>query len=325
MKILLIGGTGRISMSITDRLIKEGHEVWLFNRGSKRVEGAMLLQGDINDEEKAASLLKNLYFDSITNFINYRPDDIKRDIRLFTDKTNQYIFISTASAYQKPPVYHIITESTPLYNPFWDYSRQKIACEDVLINEYRNNNFPITIVRPSHTYENTSLPVAIHGGSPWQVAKRMLENKPVIVPGDGLTLWTLTHSIDFAKGFAGLIGNIRTIGEAYHITSDECLTWNTIYNEIGNALGVKAKLCHIPSDYIAKKNPKFAGSLLGDKSNNAIFDNSKIKRVVPNFICDIPFRQGVKSTINHLLEHKSLQKEDLEFDKFTEEITGGFL
>jgi len=321
LKLLFIGGTGRISTAITKRCIELGHQVYLLNRGVKgKIDGAIHLQGDINDEAHVAGLIKNHTFDAVANFINYTPDQIERDIRLFTGRTGQYIFISSTATYQKPFSHYKITESTPLANPFWQYAKDKIACESRLMEEYRNG-FPITIVRPSHTYDRNVVPVSVYGANgQWQVLKRMLEGKPVLVHGDGLSLWTLTHSDDFAKGFVGLLGNIKALGEAVHITSDESLTWNQIYVAIGRALGVEAKTYHVASDILIAANPDYEGNLLGDKAYSVVFDNSKIKRLVPDYCATIRFDTGVRWAVENYLNKPAMQRDDPEFDRFTDRV-----
>ena len=326
MKALLIGGTGTISTDITKLCVEKGWDITLLNRGnnsSRLPDGLRVSQWplDINNEAAVNARMEGEFFDVIVNFINYTVDQIERDIRLFAGKTRQYIFISTASAYQKPRSHHIITESTPLSNPHWEYSREKIACEERLMAEYRANGFPITIVRPSHTYDKHKIPVSIHGGKgSWGTLKRMLSGKPVLVPGDGNTLWPLTHSIDFAKGFIGLMGNIRATGEAVHITTDEALTWNQIYECIGNALGVVPKLAHVSTDFIAACNPKYAAPLHGDKSVCLLFDNSKIKKLTPGFVATVRFDEGVKMAVDYYLNDPAAQIEDPEFDRFTDAV-----
>lgn len=324
MKALFIGGTGTISTAITALAPKCGFELYLLNRGnhSERVpEGVKVIEADINDEAAVKEKLKDLSFDVVAQFIAFDTNAIERDIRLFTGKTKQYIFISSASAYQKPLSCPIITESTPLYNPFWEYSRKKIACEERLMKEYRENGFPITIVRPSHTYGNTGVPLAIHGrkGS-YSVINRIKNGKKVIIHGDGNSLWTLTHNTDFAKAFVGLMGNIHAIGEAVHITSDESLTWNQIYEIIGNALGIKPEIVYVPSATLAKAHDEFTGSLLGDKAHSVIFDNSKIKRLVPGFAATVRYDQGVRLTLDYIDKHPELKISDPEFDNWTDEI-----
>jgi len=320
MKILFIGGTGIISTAISKKLLLGGeHELYLLNRGNRNkclLDGYKEIVCDINDETAAAELLAGMDFDVVADFIAFVPAQLERDYRLFAGKTKQFIFISSASAYQKPLSDHRITEGTPLSNPYWQYSRDKIACEDYLTKMYRENGFPITIVRPSHTYDDRSIPLGVHGdkGS-WQVAKRMLEGKPIIVHGDGTSLWTMTSSSDFADGFIGLLGNIHAIGEAVQITSDESVTWNQIYKSIADALGVELKPYYVPSDFLAKcSSYDFNGSLFGDKANTVVFDNAKLKRLVPGFAAKVRFDQGIRKTVSNILSNKELQIDDPEFD-----------
>ncbi len=325
MKILLIGGTGTISMAITRLLAQQGHEVILLNRGSRTPElpqGVTVLQGDINNEAEIAAKLGDMQFDAVGEFIGFVPSQLERDFRLFAGRTRQYLYISSASAYQKPLSDPVITESTPLANPYWQYSRDKIACEEYLTERYRKDGFPVTIVRPSHTYDERSVPLGVHGrmGS-WQVIKRMLEGKPVIIHGDGTSLWTITHNSDFAKAYCGLVGNIHAIGQAYHITSDESVTWNQIYGIIADALQVPLRAVHVPSDFLAAVSDyDLEGSLIGDKANTVIFDNSKIKRAVPGFTATVRADQGIRSTVAHILAHPELQQEDPEFDAWCDRV-----
>lgn len=324
MKALFIGGTGTISTAISKLAVKNGWQLYLLNRGNKngRVPvGAKVLTADINNEEEVSGLIKDMVFDVVVDFIAFDAPQIQRDIRLFSNRTKQFIFISSASAYQKPLSHYKITESTPLSNPYWQYSRDKIACEELLMSEYRNNNFPITIIRPSHTYGETNVPVAIHGekGS-WQVINRMIKGKPVIIPGDGSSLWTVTHNSDFAKAFVGIMGNQAAIGEAIHITSDEAITWDKIYDSIGAALNVKVKKFHVATDFLVKCQADIEGGLVGDKANTVVFDNSKIKRLVPGYVATTRFDQGVRQSIEYILSHTELQIEDDEFDIFCDNI-----
>jgi nucleoside-diphosphate-sugar epimerase len=253
--------------------------------------------------------LRGLQFDVVVDWIAYAPKHIERDLALFQGRTRQFIFISSAAVYQKPPVSHVITESTPLGNPFWDYARNKIACEERLLHAYREENFPVTIVRPSYTY-NHYFPVAIGGFGCYTLADRLKKGKPIIVHGDGSSLWVMTHAEDFGRGFLGLLGNRRAIGEAFHITSDEVLTWNQIYQTMAEALGVEAKLVHIPTDFIVRKVPQLTGSLLGDKTWSLIFDNRKIKTYVPGFQAVIPFREGIQRTVAWFAADKKRQHVD---------------
>lgn len=326
MKILLIGGSGTISSAVTQKLVSENHQVFVLNRGNNndRLPSSVhVLVADMANENDVAEIIKGHFFDAVCEFIAFHPSQIERDIRLFSEKTNQYVFISSASAYHKPSVNPYITEGTTLANPYWQYSRDKIACEEVLWNAYRKNNFPMTIVRPSHTYDERHIPLGVHGKKGfWQVIQRMLENKPVIVQGDGSSLWTLTHNTDFAEGFVGLLGNPKALGEAFHITSDESLTWNQIYQEIAKALHVPLKLYHVTSDFLSAvgKQYDFEGSLIGDKSTTVIFDNSKLKSVVPTFSAKVPFRKGVRLTLEYLEKHPECKVLDAEFDLFCDQV-----
>ena len=322
MKALFIGGTGTISTAITDRCLKEGWELYLLNRGNKSLPaGARHIEADMNDEADVAAKLKDMDFDVVADFIAFTKPQVERDVRLFAGRTRQYVFISSASAYQKPLASPYITESTPLHNPFWEYSRNKAICEQRLLDEYRKTGFPITLVRPSHTYGDAGVPVSCHGrNGSFSVIERIRQGKKVIVPGDGLTLWTLTHNTDFAKAFCGLMGNVHAIGEAYQITGDESLTWNQIYQIIGDALGVEAKLVHIPSETLAACCESFSGELLGDKSNTVIFDNAKIKRAVPGYRATVRFDQGVRQTLAYIYSHEECQIPDPEFDAWTDQV-----
>jgi len=298
MRVLFVGGTGIISSACARAALDSGIDLYLLHRGktTRRTapEGARLIQADIGDRGSVERALGDLTFDAVANFVAFTPDQVERDVALFRDRALQYVFVSSASAYHTPPRRLPITESTPLYNPFWQYSRNKIACEELLVRAYREQEFPITIVRPSHTYDPTLLPT--HGG--WTVVERMRRGKPVIVHGDGTSLWTLTHHRDFARGFVGLLGNDGALGEAVHITSDEALTWNQIYEAVGRAAGVEPRLLHLPSEVIAAYDPDFGSSLLGDKAHSMVFDNTKIRRLVPGFRAEIPFSEGVREIIS---------------------------
>ena len=325
MKALFIGGTGTISTAISRKLLQEGHELWLINRGSRNdelPEGAHIVLADINDESYVATQLEGQTFDVVADFIAFVPAQLERDYRLFRGKTKQFIYISSASAYQKPLSDYRITEGTPLANPYWEYSRNKIAGEDYLMKLYREEGFPVTIVRPSHTYCERSVPVGLQGkkGS-YQVIKRMLEGKPVLIHGDGSSLWTMTDSRDFAKAFVGLMGNIHAIGEAVQITSDETLTWNQIYQALARALGVTLRPYYVTSSFLAAVDYYDAGDgLLGDKTHSVVFDNSKLKRLVPGFTATIRFDQGVKDAVDYVLSHPECQIEDPEFDAWCDRV-----
>ena len=325
MKVLFIGGTGTISTAISKQLIAEGHELYVLNRGNRNSElpqGVHSLVGDINEEDKIAAMIQDMSFDVVCDFIGFVPSQLERDYRLFAGKTKQFMYISSASAYQKPIANYVINEGTPLANPYWEYSRNKIACEEYLMKMYRENGFPVTIVRPSHTYDERSIPLGVHGDNgSWSVAKRMLEGKPVIVHGDGTTLWTMTHNSDFAKGFIGLMGNIHAIGETFQITSDESLTWNQIYQAVADALGVEFKPYYVASDFLDQAGPyDFRGGLIGDKANTVVFDNSKLKKAVPDFKATVRFDQGVKMVVDYVLANPQYQLEDPEFDAWCDKV-----
>ena len=328
-KALFIGGTGTISAAIVRRLVGElGWQVWLLNRGNRPdavPEGAHSIVADINDETAVLNMLGDMTFDCVCEFIGFTPDQVQRDYRLFKGRTRQYIYTSSASAYHKPAASYIITEGTTLANPHWEYSRNKIACEDFLMKVYREEGFPVTIVRPSHTYDERSVPLGVHGkkGS-WQVIKRMLEGKPVIIQGDGTSLWTMTFNTDFAIGYTGLMGNRHAIGEAFQITGDETLTWNQIYATIADALGVELKAYHVASDFLAAVGDKygydFEGSLIGDKSVSVVFDNRKLKRAVPDMRTEVRFDQGVRIALDYVLSHPERQIPDPEFDAWCDRV-----
>ncbi len=298
MKVLFIGGTGIISTAVSRQALRRGIELFHLNRGQRETDlsGVQQLTADIHQLADVRRALRGLTFDVVVDWIAYTPDDIERDLALFQDRVRQFIFISSASAYQTPPAHPVITESTPLANPYWQYSRDKIACEERLMRAYREQAFPVTIVRPSHTYD-TNFPIAIGGWTSYTLPDRLKRGLPVIVHGDGSSLWVVTHSEDFARGFLGLLGNGRTLGHAFHITTDEVLTWNQIYETLADALGVQADIVHIPTDFIVKVAPDQAGGLLGDKTWSVIFDNSKIKSFVPGFQATIPFHEGIRRTL----------------------------
>jgi nucleoside-diphosphate-sugar epimerase len=298
MRVLFIGGTGFISTAVSRQAIAKGIELYLLNRGLRPalLPGSYRLIADVHRVDDARTALKDLEFDVVVDWIAYAPDDIERDLALFRGRVRQFVFISSASAYQKPPAHYLITESTPLHNPYWEYSRKKIACEERLLKAYREEGFPVTIVRPSLTYD-PNFPIAIGGWGCYTLADRLKKGLPIIVHGDGSSLWVVTHADDFGRGFLGLLGNPQALGHAFHITSDEVLTWDQIYQTIAEALGVEARIVHIPSDFIARVAPQLAGSLLGDKTWSVVFDNSKIKTFVPGFQATIPFREGIRRTL----------------------------
>ena len=324
---LFIGGTGTISMAITRSLAKnEGWHLTLLNRGNRKSDipdGVDVINVDINDEEAAAKVLEGKNFDTVCDFIGFVPSQLERDYRLFKGKVKQFMYISSASAYGKPVADYRITEGTALANPYWEYSRNKIACEDFLMKKFREEGFPVTIIRPSHTYDERSIPMGVHGSKgSFQVIKRMMEGKPVIVHGDGTSLWTMTFNEDFAKGFIGLMGNPHTIGEAFQITNDESLTWNQIFKAIADALNVEYKPYYVSSHFLAKVGKKYdlEGGLIGDKANSVVFDNTKLKKAVPGFAPSIRFEEGVRRCLDYILSHPECQVEDPEFDEWCDNI-----
>ena len=327
MKALFIGGTGTISTAIVKRLAADpAWEVWLLNRGNRKdvvPEGVRQIVADIHDEKAAAEKLDGMFFDTVCEFIGFSVGDVERDYRLFKGKTSQYIYISSASAYHKPAASYVITEGTALSNPHWQYSRNKIASEEFLMKKYREEGFPVTIVRPSHTYDERNIPLGAHGKNGfWQVIKRMMDGRPVIIHGDGESLWHLTFNEDFAVGYTALMGNRHAIGEAFQITGDEVLTWNQIYQTIADALGVELKAYHVSSELLTAFGPEydFEGSLTGDKAVSVSFDNSKIKRLAPDLKTNVPLHKGVRIALNYILDHEECRKEDPEFDKWCDKV-----
>jgi nucleoside-diphosphate-sugar epimerase len=319
MKILFIGGTGIISSASSRLAVRQGMEVYHLRRGQTTrpvPPEVRLLTADVRDPDATRQALGDLHFDAVVNWIAFTPDHVEQDLALLADRTEQYVFISSASAYQTPPSSLPVTESTVLDNPVWAYSRAKIACEERLVAAYRQTKFPITIVRPSHTYDRTLLPC--HGG--YTVIDRMRRGKKVVVHGDGTSLWTMTHHEDFAKGLVGLLGNSKAIGEAVHITSDEWLTWNQIHHVLARAAGTHAKLVHLPSEVIARHDPEWGDSLLGDKTHSMVFDNSKIRRLVPGFEATIPFSRGAREILAYYDEEPARRAIDPAFDALMDKL-----
>ncbi|MFW6287240.1 MAG: SDR family oxidoreductase [bacterium] len=324
MKVLFIGGTGLISQAVSKLAVEKGIELYLFNRGKHNQfvpEGAKVINGDIRDIQTSKKVLSDYHFDVVVDWIVFTPDQARADIEIFSGITDQYIFISSASGYQKPPTDYLIRESTPLANPYWQYSRDKIACENLFMQEYRENGFPVTIVRPSYTYGDTMIPAALNSWEyPWSLVDRMQKGKKIIVHGDGTSLWTMTHNTDFAKGFIGLLGNMMSIGHAFHITSDEVLNWNQIYRTIGRAAGIEPDIIHITSDFIISQLPDKEGGLLGDKAISCVFDNSKIKRFVPEFKATVSFAEGIKQTIDWFRSNPERCKIDQVWNKKMDDL-----
>src|ERR1035437_271948 len=307
LKVLFIGGTGIISSACSELAVKRGIELYHLNRGKssaiRPIAGVKQIIADIRNEAEATKALESYQFDVVVDWIAFVPEHIEEDIRLFRHKTKQFIFISSASVYKTPPSHLPVTEKTPLDNPIWKYSQDKIACEEVLHKAWQTEKFPFTIVRPSHTYDKTLVPM--EGG--YSVLQRMKEGKTVVVHGDGTSIWTLTNHRDFAKGMVGLLGNPLAIAEDFHITSDEWLSWNQIFQIMAHELGVEPHLIHVPSEVIAKYDARIGDSLLGDKAHSMIFDNTKIKNAVPDFKCEIPFFEGAKEIVRWYAEDVSRQ------------------
>ncbi|HEY0617806.1 MAG TPA: NAD-dependent epimerase/dehydratase family protein [Kribbella sp.] len=296
LRVLFLGGTGIISSACSWRAVELGFDLTVANRGQTSIRAlppeARRVTADVNDAASLAAVAGQ-DFDVVVDWLAFTPDQVRARTDAFRGRIGQYVFISSASAYQTPPARLPITESTPLRNPVWQYSRNKIACEDLLNTLYREEGFPVTIVRPSHTYDRTLVP--FDGG--WTIVERMRRGQPVVVHGDGTSLWTLTHHRDFARGFVPLLGHPRTLGEAIHITSDDAPTWDQIANALAAAAGTEPRIVHVPSDAIAAVHPGWGESLLGDKTYSAVFDNSKLRRVVPDFVATIPFEQGAREII----------------------------
>ena len=326
MKVLLIGGTGTISSAVTQLFVRVIRGTPLMNRGNRGddvPDGVKVIVCDVNDEAMVAEKTAGETYDVVCQFVAYRPEQVQRDYRLFAGRTRQYIFISSAAAYHRPTADYRITEGTSLANPYWGYARDKAACEAFLMQMYRENNFPVTIVRPSHTYGDKYVPVGAHGRKGnWQILQRMLSGKPVIIHGDGTSLWTITNNRDFAKGFVGLMRNPHAIGEAFHITSDESVTWNQLYATIAECLGVELKAVHVASEFLAQADPPYdmAGSLIGDKANSVVFDNSKLKRAVPGFQATVTAAEGIRRTVEYMTTHPECQVEDPEFDDWCDRL-----
>ena len=316
MRVLFVGGTGIISTACTQLAIDRGVELYLLNRGRRPLpQGARSIVADFADEAAVGEALAHHRFDAVVDFIAFTDADIERDIRLFRDRTDQFVFISSASAYQKPPADWIVREDTPLANPYWQYARDKIACEERLTRAFREEGFPATIIRPSLTYGDTQAPLVTNSWEkPYTILARMRAGKPVVVPGDGTSLWTVTHNTDFAVGLLGLLGRDAAVGQAFTITGDEVLTWDQIYRQTARAAGAEAKIVHIATDFIAACLPDQVGSLLGDKVRSAVFDNSKIKRFVPDFATRTPFARGIERTVAWLDADPSRQEIDRELD-----------
>ncbi|MCR5276936.1 MAG: SDR family oxidoreductase [Bacteroidales bacterium] len=325
-KALFIGGTGTISTAITERIAAmPDWELYLINRGNHAADipaGVKLIRADVNDEAAVLAGIGGLQFDCVCDFIGFVPAQVERDWRLFRGRTRQYMYISSGSAYQKPVLNYILTEGTPLANPYSQYARDKMACEAFLMEKYREEGFPVTIIRPTLTYGRKNVPLSVRGNGTWQVLKRMLDGKPVIVHGDGSSLWTITHNTDFAKGFCGLMANGHAIGNAFHITSDEVLSWDQIYKVVADVLGVPYKPYYVSSHFLGAVGEQFGltANLLGDKACSVVFDNAKLKRAVPDYVATVRFEEGIRESIANILADPSLQVEDPAFDAWCDRV-----
>src|SRR6202161_695445 len=324
LKVLFIGGSGIIS-SASSRLAGErGIDLYLLNRGATQLRPlppeATVLHADVHDPVSVRAALGDLEFDAVVDWVAFTPEHVRSDIELFRGRTGQYVFISSASAYQTPPSRVPVTESTPLRNPYWQYSRDKIACESLLTEAYREENFPATIIRPSHTYDQTSIPF----DGKWTALARMRAGKEVVVHGDGTSLWTLTHHVDFARGFVPLLGHPRTVGDVFHITSDDVLTWDQIAHSLAAALGVTPRIVHVPSDAIAAADPEWGSGLIGDKAHSMVFDNSKLRTVVPDFCATIPFEQGAREIVGWHDEDPARQQIDERLDALMDKLVATY-
>jgi nucleoside-diphosphate-sugar epimerase len=327
MKILFVGGSGVISRAVTQQTIAAGHELWLLNRGQHRpVDGAHSLIADMNDLAGVRAALRGHTWDVVVQWIAFKPDDVRRDVELFRDVTRQYFLISSASVYQKPLAHYLITESTPRANPHWEYSRLKIACEQELEAAHQAAGFPGVIIRPSLTYGDDQIPLVLNSWQkPWTAIDRLRRGAPLVIPGDGTSLWTITHNTDFAAGLIGLFGNPATLGHAFHLTSDEALTWNQIFALTAQGAGVAApRLMHIPSDFIISCVPSVEGTLLGDKAVSAVFDNTKLKRFVPGFAARTPFALGIRRTLAWFEADPARQQIDAELNARWDKLTAAY-
>ncbi len=324
LKVLFIGGSGAISSASSRLAVERGIDLYVLNRGATKLRPlppeAKVLQADVHDSGSVRAALGDLEFDAVVDWVAFTPEHVQSDIELFRGRTGQYVFISSASAYQTPPARVPVTESTPLRNPYWQYSRNKIACEALLTEAYREENFPATIVRPSHTYDKTLIPF----DGKWTALARMRAGKEIVVHGDGTSLWTLTHHADFAQGFVPLLAHPRTIGDAFHITSDDVLTWDQIAHALAAALGVIPRIVHVPSDAIAAADPEWGAGLIGDKAHSMVFDNSKLRTVVPDFCATIPFEQGAREIVAWYDEDPARQQTDGRMDALMDKLVATY-
>ena len=324
LRVLFIGGTGIISSASVRLAVERGIDLTVLNRGvgTQRPlpDGVEVLRADVRDPAAVRAAIGDREFDAVVDWVAFTPAHVAADVEVFAGRTGQYVFISSASAYQTPPERLPVTESTPLRNPYWEYSRNKIACEDLLVRAYREAGFPATIVRPSHTYDRTLVP--LDGG--WTAVERMRRGKAVVVHGDGTSLWTLTHHEDFARGFVPLLGHPRTVGEAFHITSDDVLTWDQVVRALGRAAGVEPRIVHVPSDAIAAVDPEWGAGLLGDKTHSMVFDTTKLRRVVPDFAATIPFERGAREIVAWHDADPARRRVDARLDALMDDLVARF-
>ncbi len=323
-KVLFIGGNGVISSACTPLAVERGVELTMLTRGSTThrpvPDGVRQLRADVRDPQSVRAALGDEEFDAVVDWVAFTPEHVAADVELFRGRTGQYVFISSASAYQTPPSRLPVTESTPLRNPFWEYSRNKIACEDLLVRAYREEGFPATVIRPSHTYDRTLVP--LDGG--WTPVERMRQGKEIVIHGDGTSLWTLTHHTDFARGLVPLLGNPRTVGEAFHITGDDVLTWDQIARALAAAAGVEARIVHVPSDVLAAEDPELGAGLLGDKAHSMVFDTSKLRALVPDFATTVRFEQGAREIVDWYDADPARRVVDAGFDALSDRMVERF-
>ena len=324
LRVLFIGGTGIISSASVRLAVERGIDLTVLNRGVGTLrplpDGVEVLRADVRDPAAVRAAIGDREFDAVVDWVAFTPEHVAADVEVFAGRTGQYVFISSASAYQTPPERLPVTESTPLRNPYWEYSRNKIACEDLLVRAYREDGFPATIVRPSHTYDRTLVP--LDGG--WTAVERMRRGKAVVVHGDGTSLWTLTHHEDFARGFVPLLGHPRTVGEAFHITSDDVLTWDQVVRALGRAAGVEPRIVHVPSDAIAAVDPEWGAGLLGDKAHSMVFDTTKLRWVVPDFAATIPFERGAREIVAWHDADPARRRVDARLDALMDDLEARF-
>jgi nucleoside-diphosphate-sugar epimerase len=325
MNILFLGGTGNISADCAAFLHRRGHEILVLSRGRTAVPPQYrALRADRKDPASLRAALRAVQPDVVLNFIGYDVADVQTDYDLFHQAVRQYIFISSATVYAKPPLRLPLTEEAPLGNVFWDYAQKKLQCEQWLLQRRQETGFPVTIVRPAHTYSRRWIPNPVSSSS-YTFAARLEQGKPVYIPDDGENPWTLTATTDFAVGLGGLVGNAGAVGAAFHITSDEVLTWNQIYAEIATALGVPSPhIVKVPTDFICQVAPQMTGTLRGDKAHPGVFDNAKIKRFVPEFQCRKRFSVGIGESVAWLRAHPDQQQLNPQIDAVCEEVVAAW-